>query len=610
MKKSSLSFDESDEIFWNKYENIQKNFEEISSYYQSSMKYLREVLAEIEHHFVKLNAINANADILFKKNTKYSEIFKLFKATINFHNDYYLKFISNTINNFETYNSKLKQLTPVYTNFKQFSEMYKSQVKKFNKIKEKFIESASLAESKTMEKMQKKNEKQFDDNNIISKKIKKDVQDNLKKYQSSIEETNKKREEFVSKQKNLIKLDIELEQFDINSFYDIISNFLSLNKNKTIEFINSNYQNLQKQLEEQNIEKEIKDYFSSIKSNGQNDEKSPFVFEGYKTKLNFDNCSKSEEFDASMETFDFIDKNLKEIFDTDTLEKEKLKGNLREWIKKFFSFDEKSIEIDKKTIEQYYYKALKEPYTHKSFLKIVTDMRTNTHFNRNRQLIDLLGESLKIILDEARKNKDYWTAKNCLILSQTFYYLENDKKIFPCECLKKNKWLETYDFWDGVCNYMIDEEFKKLITQNPELNIDDIKQNKQYNEKLSSKIGDVIFSQLIGMVNNLLIFTNNNLYAIELIESFKEKYIYFPQKNIDVIYQIISTDENTIKKLVEEFNKKSFKNKLNKKKADVKKNLIEKTNNQKLEKLIEKESNKKDKKKFGKEEKNKKDDAK
>jgi hypothetical protein len=90
-------------------------------------------------------------------------------------------------------------------------------------------------------------------------------------------------------------------------------------------------------------------------------------------------------------------------------------------------------------------------------------MRTSTHLNRNKQLIDLLGESLKIILEEARKNKDYWTAKNCLILSQTFYYLENDKKIFSCECLKKNKWLETYDFWDGVCNYMIDEEFKKPV---------------------------------------------------------------------------------------------------------------------------------------------------
>ena len=610
MEESSLSFDESDEIFWNKYENIQKHFEEIFSYHQLSIKYFKEVLAEIEHHYVKLNAINANAEILFKKDTKYTNIFQLFKKTINFYNDICLKFICNTINNFEAYNSKLKQLTPAYSNFKQFSEMYKSQVKKFNKIKEKFIESASLAESKTMEKMQKKNEKQIDENNIISKKIKKDVLDNFKKYQSSIEEINKKREEFVSKQKNLIQLDIELELFYINSFYDIISNFLSLNKNKTIEFINHRFQNLQKQVEEKNIEKEIKDYFSSIKSNGQNDEKSPYVFEGYKTKLNYDNCSKSEEFDASMETFDFLDKNFKEILDTDTFEKEKLKGNLREWIKKFFSFDEKSIEIDKETIEQYYYKALKEPYTHKSFLKIVTDMRTNTHFNRNRQLVDLLGESLKIILEEARKNKDYWTAKNCLILSQTFYYLEDDKKIFSCECLKKNKWLETYDFWDEFCSYMIDEELKKLIMQNSELNLDDIKQNKQYSEKLNSKIGDVIFSQLIAVINNILMFTDNNLFAVELIESLKEKYIYLPQKNIEVLYQTVSTDENVIKKLVEESNKIAFKNKLNKKKANDKKNLIEKTNNVKLEKLTEKESSKKDKKKFGKEEKNKKDDVK
>jgi hypothetical protein len=610
MEESSLSFDESDEIFWNKYENIQKHFEEIFSYHQLSIKYFKEVLAEIEHHYVKLNAINANAEILFKKDTKYTNIFQLFKKTINFYNDICLKFICNTINNFEAYNSKLKQLTPAYSNFKQFSEMYKSQVKKFNKIKEKFIESVSLAESKTMEKMQKKNEKQFDENNIISKKIKKDVLDNFKKYQSSIEEINKKREEFVSKQKNLIQLDIELELFYKNSFYDIINNFLSLNKNKTIEFINHRFQNLQKQVEEKNIEKEIKDYFSSIKSNGQNDEKSPYVFEGYKTKLNYDNCSKSEEFDASMETFDFLDKNFKEILDTDTFEKEKLKGNLREWIKKFFSFDEKSIEIDKETIEQYYYKALKEPYTHKSFLKIVTDMRTNTHFNRNRQLVDLLGESLKIILEEARKNKDYWTAKNCLILSQTFYYLEDDKKIFSCECLKKNKWLETYDFWDEFCSYMIDEELKKLIMQNSELNLDDIKQNKQYSAKLNSKIGDVIFSQLIAVINNILMFTDNNLFAVELIESLKEKYIYFPQKNIEVLYQTISTDENVIKKLVEESNKIAFKNKLNKKKANDKKNLIEKMNNHKLEKLMEKESNKKDKKRFGKEEKNKKDDVK
>ena len=589
METSELSFDLLNEIFWNKYENIQKNFEDILSYYQLSIKYLKDVLAEIEHYSFSLN--NINADFLTKKNSRFNDILNLFNNTIKFNIDNSRKFINNTINNFEKYNSQLKQLTQHYSTFKQFSETYTSQQKKFNKIKEKFIDSASLVESKTVEKFQKRNEKQFDENNIISKKLKKDVQDNLKKYQACIEETNKKREEFILKQANLIKDDIELEQLDINIYYNVIGNYLSLYKDKTINYINKHMKKLLKQLQEKNLEKEIKEYFSSIKSNGKNDEKNPIVFEGYKTKINYDNCSNGEEFDTYLETVNFLEKNIKEIYDNDTLEKEKLKGNLRDWIKKFFSFDDKSIEIDKNVIDEYYYNALKQPFTHKTFLKIVTDMRTSAHFNRNKQLIDLLGESLKIILEEARKNEDYRTAKNCLILSQTFYYMENDKKIFSCECLKKNIWLETYEFWDKFCSYMIDEELKKLIDQNHDLNLDDIKQNKQYSEKLCSKIGDVIFSQLITMISNILMLTNNHSFAIELIESLKEKYIYFPKKNIDILYQSISTDENLIKQLLEEYNKKAFKDKLNKKKFEDNRNSIEKNNESKLEKISEKDNN-------------------
>ena len=604
MEKSELSFDLLNEIFWNKYENIQKNFEDILSYYQLSIKYLKDVLAEIEHYSFSLN--NINADFLTKKNSRFNDILNLFNNTIKFNIDNSRKFINNTINNFEKYNSQLKQLTQHYSTFKQFSETYTSQQKKFNKIKEKFIDSASLVESKTVEKFQKRNEKQFDENNIISKKLKKDVQDNLKKYQACIEETNKKREEFILKQANLIKDDIELEQLDINIYYNVIGNYLSLYKDKTINYINKHMKKLLKQLQEKYLEKEIKEYFSSIKSNGKNDEKNPIVFEGYKTKINYDNCSNGEEFDTYLETVNFLEKNIKEIYDNDTLEKEKLKGNLRDWIKKFFSFDDKSIEIDKNVIDEYYYNALKQPFTHRTFLKIVTDMRTSTHFNRNKQLIDLLGESLKIILEEARKNEDYRTAKNCLILSQTFYYMENDKKIFSCECLKKNIWLETYEFWDKFCSYMIDEELKKLIDQNHDLNLDDIKQNKQYSEKLCSKIGDVIFSQLITIISNILMLTNNHSFAIELIESLKEKYIYFPKKNIDILYQSISTDENLIKQLLEEYNKKAFKDKLNKKKFEDNRNSIEKNNESKLEKISEKDNNQKEIKKSGNSDKNKK----
>ena len=597
MEKNEKAFDELDDIFWNKYDNIQKAFEENLSNYQLVIKYLKEVLAELERHFLNINSIIQ--DSFPKKTTKFNEIFHLLNSTIKFHFDNNQKFINYTLTNFEKFSAQLKQVSPIYSDFKQFAEMYSSHQKKFNKIKEKFIESASLVESKTIEKIQKKNEKQTDDNNIISKKLKKDVQDNLKKYQMSIEETNKKREEFISKQKKLIKLDIDLEQLNINLYYGTLNQFLSLIKDKTIAFVNNSlFIQYQKQLEGKNINKEIQDFFIAIKSNGKNDEKKSIVFEGYKTKLDYDKCTNHEEFNTYDETLSFINKNLKEVFDTETLEKEKTKGNLRDWIKKFFEFDEKNIEIDKSTIEQYYFKALKQPFTHKSFLKIVTDMRTSTHFNRNKQLINLLGETLKIILDEAKKNKDYWTAKNCLILSQTFYYMEKDTKIFSCEILKKNSWLNNYNFWSEFCFYMLDEELRKLVTQYPELNINDIYKNKPYPEKLSSKISNIIFSQLMTMISNILMFTNNNMFAIELIESLKEKYIYFPKNNIDILYQSVSTDENVIKKLLDEYNKKSFKKKLNKKNVDEIRNAPERMAfPHGMEKPGEKASNQKAKKK-------------
>ena len=565
-----------DHILWNKYDNIQKQFDENQPYFQTLIKYYKEVLNEIDRHITNLSNIKGESQI--KKFTKINDIFHLFNLCINLNLENHKKFITNTIINLEKYISKLKQIVPVYTEFKQNIELYTLQKKNFNKIKEKFHESALLVETKTLKKVKKKNENQTNNPVEISNKLKKEVNDNLKKYQTSIEKTNQKREEFISKQKNLIKLYVEMEEFNINLYYTILNDFLSLEKDKTISFLNnSKFKKLQTQLQEKDVEKEIKEYFNEIKSNVNNDEKKAILFEGYKSTIDFDKCTKNEDINTYAETVDIIDKNFKEIFDGITLEKEKLKNTIREWIKKFFDFDEKNIDIDQDIIDEYYYKALKHPYTHKSFLKIITDLRTTSHFNRNKQLIDLLGNSFKIILAEAKLNKDYWSAKNCLILSQTFYYLDNNDKIYSSEYIKNDSWMTEKNFWIEFCSYMINEELKKLIISFPELTFDDIQQNKTYNEKLSSKIDNVIFSQLISLFNNIVYFTNDNLLIIEIIEIFKDKYIYLSEKNIQVLYQVISSDQNIIKNLIDEYNKNKQKNiKNNSKNSNIEDNCTEK----------------------------------
>ena len=133
------------------------------------------------------------------------------------------------------------------------------------------------------------------------------------------------------------------------------------------------------------------------------------------------------------------------------------------------------------------------------------------------------------------------------------------------------------NFWIEFCSYMINEELKKLIISFPELTFDDIQQNKTYNEKLSSKIDNVIFSQLISLFNNIVYFTNDNLLIIEIIEIFKDKYIYLSEKNIQVLYQVISSDQNIIKNLIDEYNKNKQKNiKNNSKNSNIEDNCTEK----------------------------------
>lgn len=542
MESKEKSFDD---LLWNKYDKIQKEFDESQAYYQNLIKYLREMLTEIDRHESYLSILY-NAPQL-KNFSKLNELFNLFNQNINFNIQNRRNFIKDTISSLDKSIAKLKKINPIYLDFKQYLENYTTLKKKFIKAKEKFHESVSSIEKQTLLKIKEGTESQESNNIEISNKLKKEVSENLKKYQSNIEQINKKREEFISRQKNLIKSYVDIESFNINMYYDILGNFLFLEKEKQFVFFNSaKFNKLQKEKKEKNINKEIKEYFNNFEVNNKDDEKNEILFEGYKSKIDFDKCTSTEDAKNFSKAIDIIEKDFKDIFDKITLEKEKSKKKIREWTKKFFELDKNNIEFDKDSMEKYYYPTLKFPYTHKSFLKIVSDLRSNSQFKRNKQLIDLLGKAFKIILAEAKIRKNLYNAKNCIILSQTFYYLDNNKKIFATEFLKKDTWLSDKNFWIEFCSYVIDEELKQLGISNSEINFDDIQKNKKYPEKLSSKINNIIFTQLCTLIQNIIFFTNNSSLVMEIIEKYKEKYSYLTENNIKILKSLIFSDKPSL----------------------------------------------------------------
>ena len=105
-------------------------------------------------------------------------------------------------------------------------------------------------------------------------------------------------------------------------------------------------------------------------------------------------------------------------------------------------------------------------------------------------------------------NNDFDGIKNCIILSEAFYYeieknkkQENNKKIYLIDYIKYYKWFQNIEFWKGIIESMIQKE----IDSNEKIN----KKNKtnETPEEIKKKISNIGFSIVLLQIY-LLIYIN------------------------------------------------------------------------------------------------------
>ena len=542
---------------WNKYELLQKELHDNAAYYHTMQGYFKNVHTEIDKHLVCISLLENGLNIKIKKN-KFFQLFSIIKDTYTKFLKNHQSFLKNIISNIDKYMTEKKKQKSMYNDFKQIIPNYTLQQKKISQAKDKYYESALEAESLVL--------KQLDNNeNVeVNKKLKEKVAADLKKYQACIVDTNKKREEYNSKQIELIHFYVNIEEADFNLYYSILEDFLNIEKDNTVKiFCTEKVNKLMQRKEKKDIKKELKSRFEKKK-----DEQKPeelIVFEGHKSNINFDTCSGNEEFQKYLNAVKILQNSYNIIFNDFDPNTVTMKNSIRELLEKFFNYDEKGLAIQDMDKEAYF-DYLKEHSTLKTFVCILSKLRTKNKFNKGKPLIDILGESFKIVLDEAEKNKDFWAAKNCLILSQTFYYRvkpENDKKakIYPIEYIKNNTWIEKNSFWKEYCFWIIEEELKKLVNLFKDITFKDIQDNKEFPKKKELKISEIIFSQLLTYITNLIDINQNKKLAIEIIELTHEKYKYLTNDKMNSLFEIISENKEEIQKMRNEY--QINKNKIN-----------------------------------------------
>lgn len=362
-------------------------------------------------------------------------------------------------------------------------------------------------------------------------------------YKDSVKKANDIRLESIEKQKHLLYIYQNIEE-ELGKLNETISNIYYTNLKIQKESIDKIIIEVDKIRNSINTKKDIKQLIINYAGNEKPEEEILFI--NFPSLIDFDKSDSNDAYRIYKETIEFIKKIVIDEYPNYNKQLEEDKNDMREITNKLFvEYTEKG----KEKLLNY----IKNRKTHYFFLTILSRLRTNNRFKQSAQLINLLGDILLDILKHAKKEKHYDDAKNCIILSQTFYSEENNEKSYLLEKIRKDEWLSSADFWIYFIDRMINQEIDKFVTTHDEISKSDILNgSKEINDKMKYKISELLFSQLLPYVNNMNEFKLGLKNIVKITEAFIEKYKFVEESHKESIFGLISDKHEEVEKIRKE----------------------------------------------------------
>ena len=428
---------------------------------------------------------------------------------------------------FEKYEANMKQEIKIYKEYKDtFNELYKKK-KKLEQSKQIYHNTGKQMEYKVIQFV--KNNyltlDQINQNEFLMEELDQITYPphiSYEAYEKDLNVTNNLIEIYTQKQNKFFNFLPEIIAKDDVFYFNLVNTYVNLLENeekKLGDEINRLKDN--KNFEKKESKSELKKLVENYEKNKIEENK--IKFEQYPTKIELNDCKYKKEFEIYFESINIIKKYVdRKIFPDYNYDIELKNFKMNELIKDLFS--NKREEINQ-SIKDTFLDLLEEPSVYHTFFVILSKLRSNGSFSQPKSLIDLLGQGFEIILSKSKKNKLYDNVKNCIILSQTYYY-EDDKKekIYIFESIKNNKWLKTPKFWRNFILYLTEKDLGRF----------DLKKEKDF-----QKLGEVVFSNLLTFASNMKNFEIDKRIIVKIIDEFLEKYNYMSENNKKLIYEMI-----------------------------------------------------------------------
>jgi hypothetical protein len=145
------------------------------------------------------------------------------------------------------------------------------------------------------------------------------------------------------------------------------------------------------------------------------------------------------------------------------------------------------------------------------FLHKLNDYRTCSLLEIKERMYNILGDLFTYLIDISKIEKDYHSIEMAIILSKTYYKLENKKKIYLQILIKNNECFKTKDFWEELLLYSMSKEIIRSKKNDND--------NKKEDEKiLKEKNANIVFSQLLSLIDNMFDFEVEGEKIKQIIE--------------------------------------------------------------------------------------------
>ena len=318
-----------------------------------------------------------------------------------------------------------------------------------------------------------------------------------------------KSEECLKNMKNNAISIIENLKLNISKFLTNYLNCYHLN----YEDISENLKKLEEMKNEEEYEKVIKQKLKAI-----NDDIIELTYEKNMTKkyelniLSNDNITKNNIDRLIKNGYNFKNANIKlsendkfyiikqmcnfSLVNKEKFDIDKINGKLMvsQWFEAMIINKEKENQNQKLIeiiTEDDLYKLMEIKDIRLYFLALLSKRRTDSKLKLNENLFNILIKIFLIISDKIQYENDLESANYSIILSQTFYKVENEEKIYIINKICKHPIYQKDDFWREYLKYQISEVLKEYELNEKNSNV------KMVEKEIEKRNNDLFFSHLI-----------------------------------------------------------------------------------------------------------------